>query len=140
MSARIGWRGVVRRAGEITGRCGHDMLIMLLVLLGALAVIAAVAWMAEHLIVFACVALLVWGVFYLGRHERTTARPGQILPRQAQPEETAAAGAMPTATLPLAVLAAAFGWGQDDQVALQPLPGLPMYETVITTSAEGHTP
>jgi hypothetical protein len=67
----------------------------------------------------------MWDVFYLGRHERTAARPGQIQPRQAQPEETAAAGAVPTATLPLAVLAAAVGWGQDDRVALQPLPGLP---------------
>ena len=30
--------------GEIAGRRGHDLLIMFLVLLGALAMIAAVAW------------------------------------------------------------------------------------------------
>ena len=77
MSARIGWPAIVRQAWEIAGRRGHDLLIMLLVLLlGALAMIAAVAWMAEHLIVFAGVALLMWGVLYLGRHERTRARPG----------------------------------------------------------------
>ena len=33
MSARIGWPAVVRQAGEIAGRRGHDVLIMLLVLL-----------------------------------------------------------------------------------------------------------
>jgi hypothetical protein len=110
MSARIGWPAIVRQAWEIAGRRGHDLLIMLLVLLlGALAMIAAVAWMAEHLIVFAGVALLMWGVFYLGRHERTRARPGQIQPRQAWPEEPAAA-ALPTATLPLA------GYGQDGEL------------------------
>ena len=111
MSARIGWPAIVRQAWEIAGRRGHDLLIMLLVLLlGALAMIAAVAWMAEHLIVFAGVALLMWGVFYLGRHERTRARPGQIQPRQAWPEEPAAAAALPAATLPLA------GYGQDGEL------------------------
>ena len=102
MSARIGWPAVVRQAGEIAGRRGHDLLIMLLVLLlGALAMMAAVAWMAEHLIVFAGVALLMCGVFYLGRYERTRARSGQIQLRQAWPEEPAAA-ALPAATLPQA--------------------------------------
>jgi hypothetical protein len=47
--------------------------MLLVLLLSALAMIAAVAWIAEHLIVFAGVALLIWGVFYLGRHERTRA-------------------------------------------------------------------
>ncbi len=75
--------------------------MLLVLLLGALAMIAAVAWMAEHLIVFAGVALLMWGVFSLGRQERTRAPPGQIQPRQARPEEPAAA-AGPAATLPLA--------------------------------------
>jgi hypothetical protein len=107
MSARSGWPAIVRQAGEIAGRRGHDLLIMLLVLLlGALAMIAAVAWMAEHLIVFAGVALLMWGVFYLGRHEWTRARPGQIQPRQGWPEEPAAAAA----TVPLA------GYGQDGEL------------------------
>jgi len=111
MSARIGWPAIVRRAGEIAGRRGHDLLIMLLVLLlGALAMIAAVAWMAEHLIVFADVALLMWGVFYLGHHERTRAGPGQTQPRQARSEEPAAAAALPAATLPLA------GYGQDGEL------------------------
>ena len=110
MSARIGWPAVVRQAWEIAGRRGHDLLIMLLVLLlGPLAMIAAVAWTAEHLIVFAGVALLMWGVFYLGRHEQTRARPGQIQPRQARPVEPAAA-ALPAATLPLA------GYGQDEEL------------------------
>ena len=41
MSARIGWPAVVRQAWEIAGRRGHDLLIMLRVLLlGALAMIA----------------------------------------------------------------------------------------------------
>jgi hypothetical protein len=43
MNAHIGWPAVVRQAGEIAERRGHDMLIMLLLLLGALAIIAAVA-------------------------------------------------------------------------------------------------
>jgi hypothetical protein len=56
-------------------RRGHGVQVTLLVLmLGALAMIAAVAWMAGHLIVFTGVALLMWGVFYLGRHEWTRAR------------------------------------------------------------------
>ena len=53
MTARIGWPAIVRQAGEIAGRRGHDLLIMLMMLLlGALAMITAEAWMAEHLIVF----------------------------------------------------------------------------------------
>jgi hypothetical protein len=84
-------------------RRGHGVLVTLLVLmLGALAMIAAVAWMAGHLIVFAGVAVLMWGVFYLGSHEWTRARPGQTQPRQARPEEPAAAAALPAVTLPLA--------------------------------------
>jgi hypothetical protein len=51
-----------------------------------------------------------WGVFYLGRHERTRARPGQIQPRQARPEEPAAAAAGPAAMLPLA------DYGQDEEL------------------------
>jgi hypothetical protein len=77
------------QGGEIAGRRGHDVLIMLLVLLGALAMIAAVAWLTGHLIVFAGIALLMWSVFCLGHHEQTTARPGRIQPRQARPEEPA---------------------------------------------------
>lgn len=80
-------------------RRGHDVLIMLL--LGVLAVIMALAWLAEHLAVLAGVALLVGTAFYLGQlHERRRAissRPGQ-----GQAAGPAAAGAVPTAALPLA--------------------------------------
>jgi hypothetical protein len=110
MSARIGWPAVIRQAGEIAGRRRHDVLIMLLVLLlGTLATTAAVAWLAEHLTVFAGVALFMYGVFYLWRRERTRIRPGQIQPRQARPEEPAATAALPVATLPLA------DYGQDKE-------------------------
>ena len=101
MNAHIGWPAVVRQAGETAGRRGHDVLIMLLLLLGALAVIAAGAWLAGHLTVFAGVALLMWGAFYLGRRERTRIRPGQIQPRQVRSEAPAAAAVLPAATLPL---------------------------------------
>ena len=106
------WRYVMRRRR----RRGHGVPVTLLVLLlGVLAVIAAVAWMAEHLMVFAGVALLIGGAYYLGQlHERRRARPGQIQPRQAWPEEPAAAAASPEVD---------FSWGQDDQDAPQPLPG-----------------
>lgn len=50
--------------------------MLLVLLLGALAMIAAVAWLAEQLIFFAGVALPMWGVFYLEFHERTRARSG----------------------------------------------------------------
>ena len=56
----------------------HDVLIMLL--LGVLAVVAALAWLAEHLAVLAGVALLIGGAYYLGsftaggRHDPV--RPG----------------------------------------------------------------
>ena len=46
-------------------RRGHDALIMLL--LGVLAVVAALAWLAEHLMIFAGVALLIGGAYYLGQ-------------------------------------------------------------------------
>ena len=109
MSARISWPAVVGQAAEIARRLGHDVLIMLLVLLlGALAMIASVAWLAQHLIVFAGVAPLIWGVFYLGRREQTRARPGQIQPRQVQPKEPAAA--LPAATLLLT------DYGQDGEL------------------------
>lgn len=98
MSACLGCPAVVRQAGEIAGRRGHDVLIMLLVLLlGALAMIAAVAWMAEHLAVLAGCVLLIAGACYLGQQRR--ARPGQVQPKQARPEEPAAAVALVVATL-----------------------------------------
>lgn len=99
MSARIGWPAIVRQAWEIAGRRGHDLLIMLLVLLlGALAMIAAVVWIAEHLAVLAGCVLLITGAHYLGQQRR--ARPGQVQPKQAGPEEPAAAVALVVATLP----------------------------------------
>ena len=74
-----------------------------LVLLALLAVIAAAIQIAEHLTLLAVIAAVAAGAFYLGQlHERRRARPGQIQPRQARPEEPAAAAALPTATLPLA--------------------------------------
>ena len=82
-------------------RRGHGARDTLLVLvLGAFAVVAALAWLAEHLIVFAGVALIAGGAFHLGQRRR--ARPGQVMPRQARPEAPAAAGTVPAATLPLA--------------------------------------
>ena len=87
---------VVHQAGEIAGRRGHGVLIMLLVLLlGALAMIAAVAWMAEHLAVLAGCVLLIAGAYYLGQQRR--ARPRQVQPRSAWPEEPAAASARASA-------------------------------------------
>jgi hypothetical protein len=96
----------------------HDVLIMLL--LGVLAVVAALIWLAEHLAVLTGIALLMWGAYYLGRHGRRQARPA-ISPRpgQARPEEPAAAGAVPTVTLPHAD----YDW--DDQGAPRPLSGPP---------------
>ena len=86
-------------------RRGHGARDTLLVLVRcALAMIAAVAWMAEHLIVFAGCALLIGSAFYLGQlHEHRRARPA-ISSRlgQARPEEPAAAAALPVARLPLA--------------------------------------
>ena len=88
-------------AGDVLSRRAHGARDTLLVLaLGTLAVIAALAWLAEHLIVFAGVALIVGGAFYLGQRRR--AQPRQVQPQQARPEEPAAAAAVSAATLPLA--------------------------------------
>jgi len=81
-----------------------------LVLLALLAVIAAAIHIAEHLTLLAVIAAVVAGAFYLGQlHERRRARPRQVQPWQAWPEEPAAA-ALPAATLPLA------GYGQDGEL------------------------
>lgn len=104
----------------------HNALLMML--LGAVAVLSALAWLAEHLIVFAGVALIVWGAFYAGRHGRRRARPGQAaelpprVPEAPVAPLPAAAPARPAATLPPAVPAASFS---RDQVAPRPLPGPP---------------
>lgn len=123
-------------------RRGHGARDTLLVLvLGAFAVVAALAWLAEHLIVFTGVALIAGGAFHLGQRRR--ARPGQVMPRQARPEAPAATGTVPAATLPLAVPAAAFSWDQDDQVAPQPLPGPPAgpdRDSLIATPMSGARP
>ena len=103
------WRYVMRRRR----RRGHGVPVTLLVLLlGVLAVIAAVAWMVEHLMVFAGCALLIGSAFYLGQlHEHRRARPAiSSRPGQARPEEPAAATALRVATLPLA------GYGQDEEL------------------------
>jgi hypothetical protein len=72
--------------------------------LGVLAVVAALAWLAEHLAVLAGCGILIGGAYYLGQlHERRRARPAiTSRPGQARPEEPAAAAALPVATLPLA--------------------------------------
>jgi hypothetical protein len=86
-----------RRHSRRRRRRGHDVLIMLLVLLlGALAMIAAVVWMAEHLAVLAGCVLLIAGAYYRGQQRR--ARPGRVQPKQARPEEPAAAVALVVAT------------------------------------------
>jgi hypothetical protein len=81
----------------------HDVLIMFL--LGVLAVVAALVWLAEHLMVLAGVALLTGTAFYLGqRHERRRAigsRPGQ-----GQAAGPAAAVPAATTTVPAATMAA----------------------------------
>ncbi len=82
-----------------------------LVLLALLAVIAAAIQIAEHLILLAVIAAVAAGAFYLGQlHERRRARPRQVQPRPAWPEEPAAVSALPVATLPLA------GYGQDEEL------------------------
>ena len=82
-----------------------------LVLLALLAVIAAAIQIAEHLTLLAVIAAVAAGAFYLGQlHERRRARPRQVQPRPAWPEEPAAASALPVATLPLA------GYGQDEEL------------------------
>ena len=82
-------------------RRGHDVLIVLL--LGVLAVVAALAWLAEHLAVLAGAALLVWGAYYLGHlHERRRARPGQARPPRGWAEEPAATAVVPAVTRPQA--------------------------------------
>ena len=71
--------------------------------LGTLAVIAALAWLAEHVLVLAGVALLIGGAYYLGqRHGRRQARPGQIQTRQALAGGARSRRAMPAGTLPQA--------------------------------------
>jgi len=58
-------------------RRGHHARDTLLELaLGTLAVIAALAWLAEHLAVLAGCALLIAGAYYLGQRKR--ARPRQV--------------------------------------------------------------
>ncbi len=84
-------------------RHGHDVLIVLL--LGVLAVAAALAWIAQHLAVLAGVALLIGGAYYLGQlHGLRQARPGQVRqqvrPGQAWPG--GAPAALPAVTLPRA--------------------------------------
>jgi hypothetical protein len=89
-------------------RRGHGARDALLVLaLGTLAVVAALAWLALHLAVLAGCGLLIAGAYYLGQRRR--ARPGQVQPQRARPEASAAAAAaLPVATLPLA------GYEDDD--------------------------
>ena len=90
-------------------RRGHGVWDTLPVLaLGTLAVVAALAWMAEHLAVLAGCVLLIAGAYYLGQQRR--ARPRQVQPQQARPEEPAAAATVSAATLPLA------GYGQDEEL------------------------
>ncbi len=87
-------------SGRRRGRSARDALLVLA--LGTLAIIADMAWLAEHVLILAGVALLIGAAYYLGRHGRRQVRPGQIQTRQARPEEPAAAGAMPAGTLPQA--------------------------------------
>ena len=80
---------------------GHGARDTLLVLaLGTLAVVAALAWLAEHLAVLAGCVLLIAAAYALGQRRR--AQPRQVQLRQARPEEPAAAAALVVATLPLA--------------------------------------
>ena len=80
----------------------HGALDTFLVLaLLVLAVLSALAWLAEHLAVLAGVALLMWGAYYLGRRQ---ARPGQVQPPRVWPEEPAAVPAVATATVPVATV------------------------------------
>jgi len=88
--------------------------VLLVLLLVVLAVLSAAVWLAEHLAVLAGAALLIWGAFHLGHlHERRRARPDQAQPPRGWAEEPAAAGAMPTAALPLP------DYGQDEPARLQ---------------------
>ena len=82
-------------------RRGHGVRDTLMVLaLGVLAVVAALAWLGEHL---AGCALLIGGEYYLGRYERRQARPAiSSRPGQGQTTEPAVAAALPVTTLPLA--------------------------------------
>ena len=88
---------MIRRRGR--GRSARDALLVLA--LGVLAVVAALAWLAEHLAVLAGCVLLIAAAYALGQRRR--ARPRQVQLRQARPEEpAAAAAALPVATLPSA--------------------------------------
>ena len=70
--------------------------------LGALAVIMALIWLLQHLLILAGVALLVGAAYHLGQRRR--ARPGQAAaPRASQAPEMPAAGpAAPMVALPRA--------------------------------------
>jgi hypothetical protein len=58
-------------------RRGHDVLIMLL--LGVLAVVSALAWLAAHVLILVGVALIIGLASHGGKlHERSRARQGQV--------------------------------------------------------------
>jgi len=91
--------------------------VLIMLLLGVLAVVAALVWLAEHLMVLAGAALLVGGAYYLGHaHERGRARHVIISsrPGQARPGEPPAAGAVPAVTLRQA------GYDWDEPATRQP--------------------
>lgn len=82
-------------------RRGHGARDTLLVLaLGVLAVVAALAWLAEHLMIAAGIALLIGGVYYAGRHGQRCPRLGQARPPRRRPDKPAAGPAAPMVTLP----------------------------------------
>ena len=95
-------------------RRGHTARDAVLVaVLGAFMVIAAIIQIAGHLALLAVIAAMAAGAYYLGRHARRQARPGQVQ-QQVWPTGPAAARAVPTAALPQAD----YDW--DEPVARQP--------------------
>lgn len=85
-------------------RRGHSARDTLLVLaLGTLAVVAALAWLAEHLAVLGGIALIIGAAYHFGQRGRRQARPA-ISPRPGQVHTAgpAAAVPLPVAALPLA--------------------------------------
>ncbi len=117
-------------------RRGHDALIVLL--LGVLAVIMALAWLAEHLMILAGVALLLWGVFHLGHlHERRRARPGQVMPPRGRLEEPSAAPPVPAVTLPQAD----YDWDEEPGTRQQAsLPAGPDRDSLLADPRSGARP
>jgi hypothetical protein len=84
-------------------RRGHHALDTLLVAaLLVLAVLSSVAWLLVHVLILAGAALIIAGVYHLGRRGRRRTRPGTSSPGPGQGREAGpAAVPVATATVPV---------------------------------------